>query len=295
MKKNILTLIFVLLSMSVFSEVSQLELSIRKLIADKKLKLGFMLCELQNDQCIAINADDHFPMQSVYKFPIALAALDYADKNGIALTDTLIIEERYLSDTLWSPIRKKQPHGDIKLPLSEIIYQTIAWSDNNGSDFLLKLIGGPGSALSYLKDQKFENILIRNYESEIQADWKVQFSNYTTPRAMISLLEAFYQKQLLKGDSFDFLWQVMTDTSTGSIRNYISNCSLIARKTGSSGQNKKGYTAALNDVGIWRIASDRTLFYTIFITESAESPETNAEIIAQIARLISLNCNSSCN
>lgn len=286
MKKNVLTLMLVLFSMSAFSEVSQLELNIRKLIADKKLKLGFMLCELQNDKCIEINADDHFPMQSVYKFPIALATLNYADKNGIALTDTMIIEERYLNNKTWSPIRKKYPEGDVELPLSEIIYETVAWSDNNGSDFLLKMIGGPDSAMCYMRNNGFENIQIRNYESEIQADWQTQFVNYTTPRAIITLLKAFYQKQLLKNEFFEFLWQVMTDTSTGSIRNYIPDCSLIARKTGSSGQNSKGVTAALNDVGIWRITSDRTLFYTIFITESTESPETNAEIIAQIARLI---------
>ncbi|MGL5730572.1 MAG: serine hydrolase, partial [Bacteroidales bacterium] len=156
------------------------------------------------------------------------------------------------------------------------------------SDFLLRLVGGADSALLYLTNNRFNDILIRNLESEMQARWQIQFANYTTPRAMISLLKAFYQKQLLRGESFDFLWQVMTDTFTGSFRKEIPSCAVIARKTGSSGQNQKGVTAALNDVGIWEVSNQKTLLYAIFITESTESPEINANIIAQIARLISL-------
>lgn len=289
MKRNLITLLCVLFTTYGFSQISDLEKNIGQLIEGKNLKLGFMLYDLQSGQCISINPDDRFPMQSVYKFPIAIAALDYAERNHIALTDTFTIPDQKLSNTLWSPIRKKQPHGDIKLPLSEIIYQTIAWSDNNGSDFLLKMIGGPDSAMCYMRNNGLDDIRIRNYESEIQADWKVQFSNYTTPRAMISLLKAFYQKQLLKGGSFDFLWHVMTDTFTGSFRKQISSCAVIARKTGSSGQNQEGVTAALNDVGIWEVSNQKTLLYAIFITESTEFPEINANIIAQIARLISLS------
>ncbi|MGL4805897.1 MAG: class A beta-lactamase [Bacteroidales bacterium] len=289
MKRNLITLLCVLFTTYGFSQISDLEKSIDQLIEGKNLKLGFMLYDLQSGQCISINPDDRFPMQSVYKFPIAIAALDYAERNHIALTDTFTIPDQELSNTLWSPIRKKQPYGDIKMPLSEIIYQTVAWSDNNGSDFLLRLVGGADSALLYLTNNRFNDILIRNSESEMQASWQIQFANYTTPRAMISLLKAFYQKQLLRGESFDFLWQVMTDTFTGSFRKEIPSCAVIARKTGSSGQNQKGVTAALNDVGIWEVSNQKTLLYAIFITESTESPEINANIIAQIARLISLS------
>ncbi len=82
------------------------------------------------------------PMLSVFKFHIALAVLNQVDKGNLTLDQKILIKKSDLLENTWSPLREKYPDGNVELPLSEIITYTVAQSDNNGCDILLRLIGG---------------------------------------------------------------------------------------------------------------------------------------------------------
>lgn len=284
--------ILILLSAQGFAQTDKIMKEIEKVIENKNLTLGLSVYDFQTGYSANINGAKRFPMQSVYKFPISIALLDMVDKGVYNLTDTITITAEELIPDTWSPIREKHPDG-IKMPLSEVIRYTIAESDNIGSDILMAMIGGALRVENTIHSKGVNNIRIANTEKELHTSWDIQFANWTTPDAMVELLKLFNSGSILESDTNIFLWNTMASTSTGSIKKLLPPDVSVAHKTGSSGQNTNGITAALNDVGIIELPNNRRIAIAIFITDSQESPKTNSNIISQIAEIIYRNLKSA--
>ena len=286
MKKVIVCIIGLIVSHVAFGQLSEVRNEIEKIIKGKQLEIGFALQDLSTGDTLSIYGDRRFPMQSVFKFPIALAALNEVDKNNLALDQKLTIGKEDLRPGIWSPIEKKYPGGNVQLPLSEIIQYTVAQSDNVGCDLLLKILNGPSVVNQYIHSKGIADIRIQNNEQEMQSSWEVQFNNWVTPKAMIDLLKLFNNKELLLPPTHDFLWETMVATSTGAIKNKLPKNAVVAHKTGTSGYNKEGLSAATNDVGIILLPNGKRLAFALFVTNSKEAPEVNADVIASIGALL---------
>ncbi|MDT3406355.1 UNVERIFIED_CONTAM: beta-lactamase class A [Pseudacidovorax intermedius] len=157
-----------------------------------------------------------------------------------------------------------------------------------GCELLLKMIGGPEVVEKYCKDSGVKDISIKINEETQQANWDLQFLNWTTPKAGNEILELFYANpnKLLSKKSYDFIWKVMRETETGEnrLRGQLPKKTVVAHKTGSSGSNKEGITAAVNDMGIVFLPNGKHYFITVFVTKSTENAETNEKIIADISK-----------
>lgn len=77
-----------------------------------------------------------------------------------------------------------------------------------------------------------------------------------------------------------------TKTGQNSIRGELPKNTIIAHKTGYSGKNKDGVTAALNDVGIVFLPNGNYFYLSVFVTNSKETDEVNQKIIADIAKVV---------
>jgi beta-lactamase class A/beta-lactamase class A VEB len=60
---------------------------------------------------------------------------------------------------------------------------------------------------------------------------------------------------------------------------------VVAHKTGWSGTNKDGVTAAVNDIGIIFLPNGQHFAISVFVTNSKEDIATNERIIADIAKV----------
>lgn len=262
-----------------------LKTNIENILKTKKARVGVAITV--KNETVIINNDFHYPMQSVFKFPIALAVLSQADRGKFSLDQKIIITKKDLLPETWSPIRDKYPDGTT-LTLSEIIEYTVSQSDNNGCDILLRLIGGSDSAESFLKRNHFENISIKANEEEMHRDWDTQYRNWTTPAAMNDILRAAYYNadHLLSVNSHEFIWRVMTETTTGPkrLKGQLPENTIVAHKTGSSG-SKDGFSPATNDVGVIILPDQQVIFISVLVADSKETPETNEKIISDIAKL----------
>lgn len=283
MKRLIVLIMLLALGRFTFGQISRMRSHIEKIVADKELELGFALYDFSTGDTLSINGEKRFPMQSVFKFPIALAMLHEVDNKKFALNQKIYVGKDDLRPGLWSPIEKQYPAGEVSLPLSEILKLTVALSDNVGCDLLLKLLGGPLVVNDYIHSKGIADIRIQNNEQEIQSSWNVQFDNWVTPDAMIQLLMQFDAKKLLSPESHSFLWNVMAETSTGSIKNKLPKDVVVVHKTGHSGYNEEKVSAATNDVGIIVAPNGKRMAFVIFISNSKESPEINGNVIADIA------------
>src|SRR5690348_10908908 len=111
--------------------------------------VGATLRLMETGESYGLNRADHFPMQSVYKLPIAMAVLHAR----IPLDQPVhIARTELVPAALHSPIRDQHPNGDFSMPLREVLRYAIAESDGTASDVLLRLVGGPDRVTAYLRE-----------------------------------------------------------------------------------------------------------------------------------------------
>ncbi len=238
---------------------------------------------------LTINGDKHLPMQSVYKFHVALAILSEVYKNQFTFTQKMHIRKSDMLTGLHSPMRDAYPNGDVDLPLADIIRYMVADSDGSACDYLFRLLGGPERVDAFIHQLGIRDVAIRTTEEMMQAkgNWDVQYANWTTPTAMLSLLELFYQRRILSASSHNFLWKVLVETTTGQnrLRKLLPAGTTVAHKTGTSVTNSNGLTGAVNDVGFITLPTGKHIAISVFITNSTETMATNERLIADIAKL----------
>lgn len=281
-------LIILAVSFHSIAQTKQLRAQIKQVIAHKKADVGVSVYAIESKDTLSINGDKHFPMQSVFKFHIAMAVLNQVDKGKLSLSQKIHVKKSDLLPDTWSPIRDAYPNGDVDLPLSEIIKTTVAQSDNNGCDILMRLLGGPKPIHDYIQSLGVKDVSIKANEEEMHKEWNVQFSNWSTPKAITELLVKFYTKKVLSKDSFDFLWKTMVETSTGvgRLKGQLPKGTIVGHKTGTSGTNAAGITAAINDAGIIRLPNGKHYAITVFVCNTKENEATNEKIISDISKLV---------
>lgn len=290
MNKSIYLSCLILLSVCFHSvaQKNQLRNQIKQVIANKKADVGVSVYGIESKDTISINGDRHYPMQSVFKFHIAMAVLNQVDKGKFSLSQKIHIKKSDLLPHTWSPIREAYPNGEVDLPLSEIIKYTVAKSDNNGCDILMRLLGGPKPINDYIHSLGVKDVAIQANEEEMHKEWNVQFSNWSTPKAITQLLVKFYTENLLSKESFNFLWTTMVETSTGvnRIKGKLPKGTIVGHKTGTSDTNKAGITAAINDMGIVRLPNGKHYAIAVFVCNTKENEATNDKIISDISKLV---------
>lgn len=84
MKKVISCLIFILFSSFTFAQADGVRQEIDKIIKGKRATIGVSLYDCKTGKALNINSGKHFPMQSVFKFPIALKVLTEVDKGKMS-------------------------------------------------------------------------------------------------------------------------------------------------------------------------------------------------------------------
>ena len=278
-------LFFQVLIFNNFAQNSVLREKINKISQAKRAIVGVGIMDFENGDTLTFNGKRHFPMQSVFKFHLALAVLNEVDKGKLALNQAIFVSKSDLIPNLYSPMREKYPEGNINLPLSEIIKYTVSQSDNSGCDILFKLIGGTEKANKYIHKLGIKDVEILDPEVRIQNDWTLQYRNYSTPFAAIQLLQKFHKQHILSKSSQDFLYKIMTETTTGlnKIKGLLPREAIVAHKTGFSGKNKEGLTGATNDIGIITLPNGKQFAIAIFVSDSMEDEITNDKMIAEIA------------
>ena len=275
-----------LLTGSMFAKNNSLKAGVEGIIRASKGTVGVAMMELGGGKAFVVNGNVKFPMQSVYKFPLALAALAQVDTGKLALDQKLLITKKDLAPNLYSPIRDKYPEGNVTLTLAEVLAYTVSQSVNSGCDFLFRLLGGPAQVNNYVHSLGAQEIAITTTEEEANTAWSVQFTNWCKPQAMLRLLEIVYQGRKLSPASNAFLLKVMTETTTGPnrIKGLLPEGTSVAHKTGTSGTNDKGVTAAINDAGIVTLPNGKKFALVVFVSNSSEKPAEMEKTIARIAK-----------
>jgi beta-lactamase class A/beta-lactamase class A VEB len=290
--KYIITILLISFCSFGFSQIQinqSLNDTIGKIISNKKATVGVVVSNQYGVIVAEVNGEQHFPMQSVFKFHIAIVMLSEIEKGKFTLDQPIEIKKTDLQVKTWSPIRDKYPNGTT-LTIREIIQYTVSQSDNNGCDILLQLLGGPMVVENYFKEKRFSDISIQINEAQMHTKWNEQFKNWITPYTSNAILHQFIRETqtFLNPIHQAFLLETMINTTTGMgrLKGLLPPNAVVAHKTGSSGANKKGITAAANDIGIVYVDKENWYVISVFVTQSSEIETVNDQIIAEINKAV---------
>ncbi|EFK33737.1 Extended-spectrum beta-lactamase PER-1 precursor [Chryseobacterium gleum] len=284
MKKT--TLLFLLISAFSLAQTSLLEQKINSIIKNKKATVGVSVLGFENGFKYDKNGDKKLPMQSVFKFHIAAAVLNAVDQGKLSLDQKIMLNQSNLLENTWSPLRDKYPAGNIEIPLSEVIEYTVAKSDNNGCDILLRLLGGTQVVQKFMDSKGVKGFQIKYNEEDMHKDWNVQYENYSTTKSAADVLKKLYDGKLLSKKSTDYLMKVMLSTSTGlnKMVEQLPKNTPVARKTGASGKNNAGLTGAENEIGIVTLPNGKHYALAVFVSNSMETDAVNCRMISDISK-----------
>lgn len=256
-------------------------------IADNlKGKLGVSVWHLEKGESVSYQGDQKFPMQSTYKFPIAMVMLHQIDQGHFTLSDTITIDtSEYIPAAGHSPLRDQYPKG-VRLTLQSIIEYNVSKSDGTACDVLLRLLGGTAAVEKQLRQLGIQDMDIATTEMVQVAHDTIQYQNGSTPEAMNMLLRLFHEGNYLSKSSQDLLQQYMSVSNPWfdrRIKSLLPTGTEVIHKTGSS-RTYDGLTRATNDIGVITLPNGSHLAISVFVSDAYEPQEKRERAIAEVAK-----------
>ncbi|MCU1280505.1 MAG: Beta-lactamase [bacterium] len=236
-------------------------------------KVGFAAELIETGARIGLADDAHYPMQSVYKLPIAMAVLHA----GHRLDESVTVAAADLVPNMHSPLREQHPQG-VTLTVGELVRFAIVESDGTASDVLLRLAGGAPAVERYLRQLGIHDIAVATTERAMGDDERAQYRNWCTPRAALAVLRA--------AQTYPVLIDRMAQSRPGPkrIKGRLPPGTVVAHKTGTSG-TVGGLSAATNDIGLVTLPDGRHLAIAVFVSDARADEATREDVIARLARV----------
>jgi beta-lactamase class A len=240
--------------------------------------VGFAAVDLASGRSLGLRQDEPFPMQSVFKLPIAIEVLRQVDKGKIALDHNILL----VADDA-----REGATGVIAVPsrttVRKLLEAMVLYSDNVACDRLLALVGGPQVVDARMRGFGIKGMSIRLSEREMTAG---KGDNTATPAATVTLLVSMARQRLgLLPASAKYLEDLLLHVATGAkrIKGALPPGTPVAHKSGSS-RTQDGKTDATNDVGLISLPNGNRIAIAVFVHDSPADERTREETIANLAR-----------
>lgn len=284
---------------------AELENQIAKIAEEAKGKVGVAAVVLETGDAAFLNADQQYPMQSVYKLPISMAVMEQVRLGKLDLDEKIgVTKEDFVREGQRSPLRDKNPNG-AEFSIRELIGFALMESDGSASDVLIRIAGGADEIQSYLTQIGIQDIKVVNTEKEIGSDWNTQYQNWATPIAATDILghlcadssgetSRFDCPAVMPMDNLSLFYDVMKgvlfDMSRSTpgakrLKGLLPKGTVVAHKTGTSG-TQNGITVTTNDIGIIYLPNGKHLAIAVFVSDSAADEKTREAVIAKIAKAV---------
>jgi beta-lactamase class A len=308
---------FLLGGASALATAGDLRREVASIAASAGGTMGVCIRHLRTGETIRVNDGERFPMQSVYKLPIAMAVLHAIDSGKALLEDEVRLE---LSDARpgFSPLAVRLP---ITLTVRQLLTAVLIDSDNTASDRLLRYAGGPAAVQRYLRSIGITGIDVSRYEGVIVLDyygvqdrppeheWSLPMferlaaavprevrraaarryaadqRDTATPQAMVELLAGIHSAKLLKADTNAMLLGLMRECSRAAnrLKGLLPPATPVAHRPGTGGTTD-GINACTNDCGLITLPGGEVLAVAVLLKSSKHDLETRERAIAKVAR-----------
>jgi beta-lactamase class A len=233
-----------------------------------------------------LNPHGHPPMQSVFKFPLALTTLHHIERGTLSLDRPVrfLPSDRILPHT-YSPLQDKYPEANVDIPLRELLRLAVSLSDNTAAELVLRIIGGPAVVDAYVSSLAGGGFHLQDNEHDLHRDIQVQYRNWFEPASAVKLLRRISDESSLTPEHTALLLGWMKDSPTGPhrIKGELPSGTVVMHKTGTAASDS-GVINATNDVGLIILPDGRRLAIAVFVTDSSADEAARDAVIARIAK-----------
>jgi beta-lactamase class A len=274
--------------------------------------LGIAVLDLQSGKTWRVNADQAYPMMSVFKPSVAATVLDRIERGQDSFDQTITVTRKDLE----IGVIREQFHGEkMTFTVRELLHYMVSKSDNTSVDALIRHIGGPAVVESYLRAHGIEGLHVDRDEAgnsrlfnalapgekppagETDAQQDQRYlrgyhlfladpGNRSTPDAAVQFLHKLWQRQLLSPASTQYLLDLMyAQTMPNRLRAGLPRDVRLADKCGTSG-TVDGLTAAYNDIGILTWPDGHTVIVAAFLTASNASEDQRQALYVDLAHAV---------
>ncbi len=320
MKTSFFSLVLALfLPTFLFSQPKQLKHLEDEIIRLEKLSggtVGVGIIHLESGTELMVHNDQHFPMASSYKIPIAVQLLKRVEAGEMSLDSMVTLTAKDIHPGSGTISQLLDDPG-VALSVLNLMELMMLISDNSATDLCMRLAGGPDAINSMMKKNDIDGVTVDRPTVALICNWlgidlaadenmsmqefhqalekvseadrekaAIAFSkdlrDQSTPEGMARLLQKIWKGELLNQENTALLLDIMYRCETGAARlkGVLPPGTRVAHKTGTIGRTT-------NDVGIIDLPGDAGHVVTVVFVKDADIPVSEREkAIAHIARSV---------
>lgn len=292
-----------------------LQAELERLLAGFDGQVGVQVLALDDGRAAGVNAQTGFPMASTVKVPVAVHILSLVDAGRLDLQQQVLLKEGDIYPGMGGPIDTHLSAGSA-ITVRDLLHMMLTVSDNNATDILIKLGGGPQAVQARLRALGIDGIRVDRYiwemlahyygddtasardplspqayarleaqprsdeqRRQLRARYEADPRDTATPQAMATLLARIWRGQVLQPAMTAVLQQIMRDCLTGEhrLKGLLPEGTVVAHKTGTVG-------SVANDVGVIDLPAGRGQAVVAVYVKSPLAGEDRDRIIAELAR-----------
>jgi beta-lactamase class A len=269
--------------------LATLQSQIATISAQTDATVGVTAIDLESGRRISIHGDEHFPMASVFKFPVALVVLQRVDAGELKLDNAITIQPAQFSRG-HSPLRDSANGKAVTVTVRRLIELMVVESDNTAVDYFIRRLGG-AAITTRIRTLGGDGVRVDRPENDIaeaiQTHGIVAYvhdvRDTATPDGMAQLLANFARrKDGLTASSHDLLARFMTNSHNPvRLASALPAGAVVMHKTGTM-------PGVFNDVGIIASADGRHhIAIAVFTKKSSmQNDDAALRIVGQIARAV---------
>lgn len=154
-----------------------------------------------------IRADEKFPTASMIKVPLLAALYQRVERGEFRLDSLFVFRDslRYADSDLTGKLRDGQP-----MPLSELAFLMISFSDNTASLWIQELDGGGEAVNRWLAEHGFQDTRVNSRTPGRRGDWEVYGWGQTTPREMSELMIRIRQGRVVSPAASERMYRTLS-------------------------------------------------------------------------------------
>lgn len=283
-------------------------------------KIGFAAVDLTKGRTAFVRGGELFPMQSVYKLPIAVAFLRMVQRGEARLEAKVRLSAADIAPG-HSPMSARLRQKPTDFTSRQLLDHMLLNSDNTAADALVKLAGGPEKIQAAIKTFAIDGLRVDRYERDLQpqasglepnaayadpaafeaafnalgeAKQKEALARYlrdprdtASPRAVATLIVKVMSGHLIQPRFAMLLTDLMRRTKTGEdrLKGGLLPGWTFAHRSGTS-RAVQGTTAVFNDAGLATHKNGSKIVIVLFIEGATLSPDQLAQFHRATARAV---------
>jgi beta-lactamase class A len=293
-----------------------LKLLYDEIIHDAKVTDGIVgagIIHLETGREIYLNRNEHFPMASAVKLPVAVQLMHMVDQGIVHLDSMVTVRSTDLHPG--SGVIKNRIVPGRSLSIQYLLNQMLTISDNSATDIILRIVGGPQAVSRRMNSLGIEGIsvdrpiylvlsqcmgitcfddekpfsldLYNRMATKVTMAERLQaHQNYindardsSTPEAMARLLEKIWCSNILSNQSSELILGIMGKAHGNSrIKGLLPPDTKVYHKTGT-------IRGGISDVGIVELPNNAGhIVVTVFVKGGKKSMHVAESAMAQIAK-----------